>query len=123
MQIKILILEDEEVLGRLYKKKLIKSGFKVEWIKTIGKIESSILTLKPDIVLLDHSISGEEKSGMDLIPFIKNFLPNVKILMLSNYSDFHLKEKALEYGADDYLVKINHSPQILADYIKNKFMN
>ena len=120
MQQKVLIMEDEEVLGKLYQKKLEKAGFETLWLDTINKTEEQLPQFMPDIVLLDHSISGEEQSGMDLIPFVRKLLPKSKIVMLSNYSDFHLKEKALEAGADDYLVKIDNPPNIIAKYLLNK---
>ncbi len=119
---KILILEDEKIIGKLYQKKLEKTGFEVLWLETIQETKDEFFKFKPDIVLLDHSIKGEEKSGMVLVSKIRKALPQAMIIMLSNYSDFHLKEKALKKGADEYLVKINNPPAVLAELLKKKFL-
>lgn len=119
MRIKILLLEDEEVLAKMYRNKLEEAGFEVKWINRLKDIEQTLITLKPEIFLLDQSIGVEEKSGMDLIPDIKKILPQAKIIMLSNYSDFHLKNQALNTGADDYLVKIDTPPRVLVQYVQN----
>lgn len=117
METKVLILEDEDVLGKLYKKKLKNAHFNVLWINSINKIQEIVQEFKPNIVLLDNSISGEEKSGIDIIPNIREILPNTKIIMLSNYSDFHLRDKAIKSGANDYLVKIDTPPNKLVKYL------
>lgn len=119
---KILIMEDEIILAKLYQKKLEQADFDVLCCHTIKDTEKELSTFNPDIILLDQSMNGEEKSGMDLIPFARKTLPQSKIIMLSNYSDFHFKEEALAAGADDYLVKINHSPSQLSAYLHAKFL-
>lgn len=118
---KILILEDEEVLGRVYKKKLEEAGFEVVWVKTVEETETLIHSYAADILLLDHGIRGYEKAGIDLIPLLRTVLPHSKIIMLSNYSDFQMQVKALEKGADDYLVKINTHPRELVRRIQALF--
>ena|SRR5690606_14178679 len=115
---KILILEDEEVLGRVYKKKLESAGFIVEWTRTIDETEKKVRDFKADVILLDHGITGHERAGVDLIGGLRTLLPHSKIIMLSNYSDFELQSKAMYEGADAYLVKINTPPKVLVSYIQ-----
>ncbi len=122
MRTKILILEDEEILGKLYAKKLEKADFEVKWINRIKEVEKATSDFNPEIVLLDHGINGEEQSGMDIIPNVRKIVPNAKIVMLSNYSKFHLEKKVIESGADDYLVKLDTSPNTLVKYIKNNLL-
>lgn len=116
---KILILEDEEILGRVYKKKLEGAGFEVLWTKTIQDTEQMVHQFSADLILLDHGISGHEKAGVDIIFELRKVLPATKIVMLSNYSDFELQSKALYEGADAYLVKINTPPKALVAYIRD----
>ena len=123
MATKIIILEDEKILGKLYKKALEESDFEVRWEQNIADFEMSSINFKPDIALLDQSLNGEAKTGIDEISFLKSMLPNCKICMLSNYSDFHLREKVLKAGADDYLVKIDHPPHILIRYIQDNLLD
>ncbi|MDF2379454.1 MAG: response regulator [Candidatus Gracilibacteria bacterium] len=117
MNNKILILEDEEVLGRIYKKRLEKAGYVVNWCKTAEETELELEHFMADIVLLDHGIKGMEKSGLELIPTVKEHLPNAHVIMLSNYSAEQLQTDAVYKGADAYLIKINTPPKVLVEYL------
>ncbi len=115
---KIIILEDEEVLGKVYSKKLAAAGNTVEWVRTVEETEECLKVFHPDVVLLDHGIRYHEKAGVDLIPLIREKFPDSKIIMLSNYSHSELQEQALKAGANRYLIKINTSPSLLIQHIK-----
>jgi len=117
----IILLEDEEVLGKIYKKNLEKVGHRVTWVKTTEEIEGLIDNVPADIILLDQGIAGEDRSGLDIIPMVRAVNPKAKIVMLSNYSHFQLKQKAIDAGADDYLVKIDTTPVRLIEYIDSLF--
>lgn len=118
---KILILEDEDVLGRIYKKKLEAAGFEVYWAKTVEETEDTVQRFPADVLLLDHGIRGHEKAGVELISLLREILPQSKIIMLSNYSEIQLQERAKKEGADAYFVKINTPPPVLIKYIEGLF--
>jgi len=115
---KVLILEDEEPLGLMYKKRLEKDGFEVVWTKTSQEIEDKINSFNADIVLLDHGLHGESRSGLDVLPTIKQVLPKAYVFMLTNYSPADIKQKSLQSGADGYLVKIETSPAQLGGKLR-----
>ena len=119
---KVLILEDEEVLGKVYKKKLEAAGFEVAWMKSVEETEEYVKNHQADVVLLDHGIQGHEKAGVDLIPYLKDMMPDAKIIMLSNYSHSDLQQRALKEGAHAYLIKINTDPQALVVFIQQLFV-
>lgn len=118
---KILLLEDELVLWRLYKEKLEKSGYKVTHVKNIDEAEKSLRLFLPDIAILDHWISWDEKTWVYLISKIKSMYEEAKVIILTNYHHFSLRKRAHEAGADDFLLKIDHSPAFLAKYLKENF--
>ncbi len=117
--IKVLILEDEETLGQIYKKKIEENSYDVLWTKTSQETKEAVKSFKADILLIDHGIKGEGRSGISIIPFLRKELPQSKIIVLSNYSKFQFEEEAFKAGADDFLVKINTPPNILLNYLKN----
>lgn len=121
MQHKIMFLEDEDVLGKIYRKKLESEGYKILWVKTVDEAEKQVQGFQPDLVLLDHAIRGKERSGIDLIPLLRSMLPQAKIIMLSNYSAYDMQEAAMKAGADGYLVKINMPPKALVEYLGTLF--
>ena len=116
----ILLLEDEEILGGLYEKHLSDAGYKTIWVQTLGDLRNTIKSFKPDIAFLDQGIAGDDESGSDVIPEIKEISPKTKIIMLTNYSSFHLEEKAKKKGADGYLLKIDTPPAALVAYVKSQ---
>ena len=114
---KIILLEDEEVLGKIYKKNMERAGYEVRWLKSTKETIAAAKKFKANLILLDHGIRGEDKSGLEIIADLKEAIPDAKIVMLSNYSHFQLEEEALEAGAIGYLVKINTPPSALVDYV------
>lgn len=62
-----------------------------------------ILDLKPDLVILD--ISLKSGSGIDLIKSVKDFLPDLPMLVVSMHDEFLYGERAIRAGAKGYLMK------------------
>lgn len=118
---KIILLEDEIALANLYYKKLSEAGHEVKLCTEIQELIDSCESFQADAAFLDNTLHGEERSGMDLIPLLKQTNPMIKIAMLSNYSEFQLKTAALKAGANAYLLKINTSPNQLVAYVDQLF--
>ena len=116
---KVLLLEDEEVLGSLYEKHLKNAKNEVIWVKSLSDLRGAIKQFKPDVAFLDQGIAGDDESGMDLIPEIKKVSPKAKVIMLTNYSSFSLADKAKQQGAHEYLLKIDTPPAALVKYVEN----
>lgn len=114
--VKILLLEDEDVLANLYLKKLEDAGFDVRLYEETDKLLEELGSFNPDIAFLDHALHGENKSGLDVIPALRKQNPKMKIVMLSNYSEFQMEQVARKAGASDYLLKINTPPGILVKH-------
>jgi len=115
---KILLLEDEEKLGEIYKKKFERSGYEVKWERLPEKILEVAKVFPADVVLIDHGIRGHETSGLDIVPDVKKLLPTAKIIALSNYSHSKLKADFEKVGTDSYFVKINTSPKMLVHHVE-----
>jgi DNA-binding NarL/FixJ family response regulator len=66
--------------------------------------------LRPDVVLLD--ISMPVLSGLEAARLIREKLPDVRVIIVSNYTDgAHIKE-ALQTGAHGYVVKASATSQL-----------
>ncbi len=57
----------------------------------------------PEIVLMDFHLPG--RSGITVIKQIKEDYPDLPVVMLTIQEDKQYREKALEAGADEYVVK------------------
>lgn len=115
---KILLIEDEEVLGKLYKKYLERGAKKVIWTETANKAKKVVKELAPDLIIVDHGLTDNETSGLDLIRRFRKECPSSKIIMLSNYNHDRLRKDALKAGALEFLVKLYTSPIELSKHVE-----
>ena len=118
---KVLLLEDEEKLAQFYTKELEENDYEVVVVTHTDALVEKIKTYTPDIVLLDHGLHDDEKTGLDLLPEVRKTLPNAQIFMLSNYSHFHLEKKVLQAGGQGYFVKTNTPPDLLVLRLNQAF--
>ncbi len=115
---KILILEDEEILLNLYSKKLEGAGYIVEKAINVLDARKLIENNKFDLALIDHGLRGQEESGLSFVPQLKHKNPNVKAVILTNFSGNDFEKEARKAGADDLIIKLNMPPSQLPDYLK-----
>ena len=59
--------------------------------------------LQPDLVLLD--LAMPRMDGLEALPLIRAAVPDVRVVVLSGFNQGTLANKALEAGADHYVVK------------------
>ena len=121
----VMIVDDEEDAGSLYKqqfRKEVKNGEMHLHIALSGfealEILEKINRDRPLIILSDINMPG--MSGIELLKIIKERWPDLRVVMVSAYAgnDTYKKEAEL-YGADDFLSK-----PIDFDIIKSKvFVN
>jgi len=98
----ILIIEDEAHIARFIKTAMEQEGYQIFTADSShrGLIEAA--TRRPDLLILDLGLPDGD--GCDVIADIRTW-SSLPILVLSARSDEQDKIKALNLGADDYLVK------------------
>jgi DNA-binding NarL/FixJ family response regulator len=67
--------------------------------------------LKPDLVVVDISLSGPD--GLDLLKSIRARDPNLPVLILSMMDEFLYAERGLRAGANGYIMKQQATEQVL----------
>ena len=119
--IKLLIVDDEA---------LIRQGIRqgINWvendIQVIGESSNGEDALKkiyseqPDIILTD--IRMPIMSGLELIEKLKPIFPEIKIIILSAYSETEYLTKAISLGVDSYVFKNANASDILSEVLKAK---
>ena len=102
---KILMIEDDLFLRKIYRDKLTKAGFL--FIEATNGVEgmNKVISEGPDLILLDVMLPM--KSGFDVLIDIKSNQNTQKIpvIILSNLGQKTDIERGFSLGADDYLVK------------------
>jgi CheY-like chemotaxis protein len=125
---KLILLIDQDEYTRLLLRDIFliygKSKFQVDLMDRPEAVDEYLKEKTPDIILMDLVFKkGDWVStdiGLELLQKLKNNpqLQNTKIIIFSGYED--LKEKALEIGADDFIVKGEYFPLELYNYISEK---
>lgn len=118
---KILIIEDDKFLLKLYSEKLRREGFEVLESLTGEEGLNKVFIEKPDLVILDLILPGkngfEVLSEMKLNPKTKN----IPVIILTNLGQESDIKKGLELGAVAYLVKtefsMNQLPELVKEYL------
>jgi DNA-binding NarL/FixJ family response regulator len=64
-----------------------------------------------DLLILELSLV--ESKGASYIAELKRVQPNIRIIILSNYGEPHLVRDAFIQGADGYVLKSNHSLELI----------
>src|ERR1700679_3880163 len=67
--------------------------------------------LKPDLIVLDISLSGPD--GLDLLKNIRARDPNLPVLILSMLDELLYAERALSAGASGYIMKQEATERVL----------
>jgi len=109
-KIKILLVEDDIFISEMYNVKLSSSGFDVDMAEDGEEALKKIASDDYDVVLLDIIIP--KMNGWEVLEKIKHDKKErgYKIIMLTNVDDQEDIKKAIENGADDYLIKSLFTP-------------
>jgi DNA-binding NtrC family response regulator len=100
---KVLVVDDEEALRYLLSTELSAEGYEVD---TAGDGDEAIEAIKKsdyDVVLLD--IKMPRVDGFEVLKFIKQNKPEIKVIMLTAYADVKNAIEALKLGASDFVSK------------------
>jgi DNA-binding response OmpR family regulator len=118
MKKKVLIIEDDEDVSRVYEIKLAKEGVETDLAIDGEAGFAKIRSFNPDVVLLDLMIP--KRDGFWVLEQVKANpeLKNTKIIVLSNLGQEQDKDRAFSLGAMDYLVKADISIKEVIDKIK-----
>lgn len=119
MNLKILIVDDEEVLRKALKMTLDEKYF-IIMAKNGHEALDIFDRQKPDLVLLD--IGLPDISGIDVLKKIKSKDDSATVIMITAVDEVKTIVEAVRLGAYDYLVKPIDSHELLLS-IKNAFEN
>jgi DNA-binding response OmpR family regulator len=109
---KILIVEDEKDLRNSLEKQFQKEGFIVETASTAQEAEEKAGLYQYSVIILD--IMLPDGNGLNVLELIKKEQARAGVLILSAKNALDDKISGLERGADDYLTKPFHFPELLA---------
>lgn len=115
----ILCIEDDRFIGEMYVRSLKREGYDVDWMVD-GNDGLVAARNKPyDLILLDVMLP--EKRGSEILHALrgeKDYIPNTKIIVLTNFDQDAESRLAMEHDVDAYLIKAEITPHKLLEVIK-----
>jgi len=116
--VKILIIEDDPLMSRMYQKIFTFEGYEVEMAVDGMEGLDKARVVKPTLILLD--IMMPKMNGIEVLEKLKAD-PETKVIpvvMLTNLAGQQDAELALSKGAVKYIVKSEYEPKQVADMVK-----
>ncbi|CAI3806579.1 response regulator transcription factor [Rheinheimera sp. MM224] len=111
----VLLVEDDELIGKLLVFILQRDGYQVEWLKDGQQAQELVLSGRDfNAVVLDLMLPFFD--GLFLLELIRNqsTMAKVPVLILTSKMGEEDIALALKKGADDYLIKPFQPPELSA---------
>jgi len=114
---RILLIEDEALLGKMYLEEMKKNGFEILWARDGEKGLKMAKKDRPDLVLLD--IVLPQKTGTEVLRELKkdNSTSSIPVIIFTNFEDKECRELAQKFQIE-YLLKTDYTPSMLIEKIK-----
>ncbi len=106
----ILVVDDEpdvEVLFRQQFRRDLRAGrFLMEFATSApAALRRAGQSGEPSLILILSDINMPGMSGLDMLPEVRARRPDVPVIMITAYGDAETRKKAIECGANGFLIK------------------
>ena len=104
--IKLMIVDDEVNIRRGLREYISWDAWEIELAAEAENAESALniaMHVRPDMLLTD--IRMDRMDGIEMTRRLKEMLPELKVILLSGYSDIPYLQAALQLKAVEYLLK------------------
>lgn len=116
---KILLVDDDPLLVRMYQKKFELDGHEVKTVSDGEKVQTETYSFKPNLILLD--IMMPKVNGLEALKKLKKDekTKTIPVILLTNLGGTQADiDQGLELGAIAYLVKSNYTPKEVVEKAK-----
>ncbi|MCD6384210.1 sigma-54-dependent Fis family transcriptional regulator [Candidatus Sumerlaeota bacterium] len=108
----VIVVDDEPDMCRILTKALNMEGYHVTSFTSPKRALDYISKYRPDLVLSD--IRMEELNGMEVLKKVKEFDPNIAVIMITAYGTIENAIEAMKQGAFHYLRKPFQLAEVIA---------
>jgi DNA-binding NtrC family response regulator len=114
-RLRILVVDDEELMRKLMTNMLVKAGMEVLAAESGEEALRMLQENGCDVVVSDVRMTG--MSGLDLLKQVKAQHPNIAFVTMTGYTDLCGIKEALLQGADEYITKPfkNHEIELVIE--------
>lgn len=109
--VRVLVVDDESSARSALSELLREEGYEVQsaadGYKALGRVDG----WEPDVVITDVKMPA--LGGLELMTKLRERLPDIAVVVMTAYGSVEGAVEAMHLGADDYLSKPVHLPQLL----------
>ncbi len=109
---RLLVIEDERDLAALIREALVRAGFAVDVAPDLADADDYLAVATYDALILDRALPDGD--GLVLLRRLRAGGSAVPVLVLTARDALEDRVTGLDSGADDYLVKPFHLPELVA---------
>ncbi len=100
---RVLLVEDSVDVAHAINAHLVRLGHTVDWEADGARAAAMVVAEHYDLIVLDVMLPGLD--GYELLRRVRNVPLRTQVLMLTACAEIDERVKALDLGADDYLIK------------------
>jgi len=108
----VLLIDDDDSLASLVGDSLRREGYDPRWCGDVAQAEEELRNHAFDVILLDVMLP--DRNGFEFCAQLRNDGVQTPVLMLTARGDVADRVIGLRIGADDYLPKPFHVPELIA---------
>lgn len=112
MQNKVLIVDDDTLLGNILTQALKEEGYEVHYQSSTVGLISAVKEFRPNLMVLDIEIGNQD--GINCMNDILQIAPALPILVISSHTESAEVKRALQQGAVAYLKKPFETDELCA---------
>lgn len=118
MAIKLIYVEDDPLLQRMYNLAFSDAGFDARLANDGTIVLETVLVNRPDVILMDVMMPNFD--GLKTLKELKSHpkTSDIPVIMISAYDDKPLIDKAMKLGAERYIIKGTLTPVGLINVVK-----
>lgn len=100
---KIIVIDDENIVGKMIKATFEKEGYHVETYLSAGPALERIKEESFDVVITDLKMKGID--GMEVLRIVKSQSPATKVIMITAFASMDSAIEAVRGKVDDFFPK------------------
>ncbi|SIQ95309.1 two-component system, OmpR family, response regulator [Rhizobium sp. RU35A] len=100
---RVLLVEDDELLGDAVKTHVARQGHAVDWAQNLDDAEANLAAARFDLILLDLRLP--DGFGIDILKRLRARRDATPVIIMTAHDQVADRIEGLNAGADDYLVK------------------
>jgi DNA-binding response OmpR family regulator len=115
---KVYLIEDDQFLQKLILRKLMSADFEINSAPSWDIAKDAITEFKPDVLILDLMLpTGID--GFEILKYVrsKHALKDMMVIVFSNMASNDSEKRAIELGANAYMIKSNFTLDELVDKV------